>query len=101
MNAARDLEQREAVLDACIDRLITGRDWQMALPPAAGEQGEVPALMQVAERLLALARVTAGPEMTRRERIRKRLQGPRNIILQLAFYRLPYLPPLWIKPEAC
>jgi len=95
------MERREASLDGCIDRLIAGEAWERSLPAAEPERSEVAGLMQVAERLLALARVTAAPEPTRRQRIRRRLEGPRNIIRQIAFYRLPYLPPLWIKPEAC
>ena len=74
--------------------------WDLEVPDGAGAD-EVFALMAVAERIHAVARVAAAPEATRRQRRFKRLDSPRNLLRQIAFYRLPYLPPLWIRPEAC
>lgn len=101
MNEARDLEQKETSLDECIDRLIAGESWAGDLPAQQPERDQVAGLMRVAERIVILARETAPPAVGQRQRIRRRLEGPRSIIRQIAFYRLPYLPPLWIKPEAC
>ena len=91
--------KKEAVLDGCVDRMLAGERWESSLPDGGDE--EVSALMAVAERISALSRVTAAPEISRRQRIRKRVENPRNLLRQIALYRLPYLPPLWIKREAC
>lgn len=101
MNEPRDLERQVVGLDACIDRLIAGERWAGDLPTQQPDRDQVAGLMQIAERILGLARETAPPEVGQRQRIRKRFEGPRGILRQIAFYRLPYLPPLWIKPEAC
>lgn len=98
MNAAREAE-KEAALDQCIERMLAGEPWQANVPEGADD--EVFQLMAVAERIYAVAGVTAAPEASRRLRIRKRLDAPRSLLRQIAFYRLPYLPPLWIRPEAC
>ena len=98
MNAAREAE-KEAALDQCIERMLAGERWEANLPD--GVDDEMFALMGVAERIYAVARVTAAPEVSRRQRIRSRLSVQRNLLRQIAFYRLPYLPPLWIKREAC
>ncbi len=99
MNAAHEAAEKEAALDKCIDRMLAGDRWEANVPDAADD--EVLELMAVAERIYAVARVTAAPEVTRRHRIRNRIGAPRNLLRQIAFYRLPYLPALWIRPEAC
>ena len=38
---------------------------------------------------------------TKKDVLLKQMEAPRNFLRQIAFYRLPYLPPLWIRPEAC
>ena len=88
-------------LDRCIDRMLLGGNCEECPAESEAERMELMALVQVAEALRNLGRTTAGLEATQRQRIRRRLERPRNIIRQIAFYRLPYLPPLWIKPEAC
>ena len=98
MNALPESE-KEAILDRCIERMLDGERWEAYVPDGADD--EVFALMDVAARIYALARVTAAPETSRRQRIRNRLEAPRSLLRQIAFYRLPYLPPLWIKREAC
>ena len=98
MNALPESE-KEAILDRCIERMLDGERWDLDEPEGTDE--EVFALMAVAERIHAAARVTAAPETSRRQRIRNRLEAPRSLLRQIAFYRLPYLPPLWIKREAC
>ena len=98
MNAAREAE-KEAALDQCIERMLAGEPWQSRVPEGADH--EVFALMGVAERIYAVARVTAAPEVSKRQRIRNRLGVRPSLLRQIAFYRLPYLPALWIRPEAC
>ena len=98
MNALPESE-KEAILDRCIERMLVGERWEAYVPDGADD--EIFALMDVAERIHAIARVTAAPETSRRQRIRNRLEAPRSLLRQIAFYRLPYLPPLWIKREAC
>ena len=98
MNALPESE-KEAILDRCIARMLVGERWQSSVPESADD--EIFALMDVAERIHAIARVTAAPETSRRQRMRNRLEAPRSLLRQIAFYRLPYLPPLWIKREAC
>ena len=98
MNAAHEAN-KEAVLERCIERMLDGQRWDLDVPEGTDE--EVFALMAVAERIHAAARVTAAPETSRRQRIRNRLEAPRSLLRQIALYRLPYLPALWIRPEAC
>ena len=98
MNALPEAN-KEAILERCIERMLVGERWEACVPDGADD--EIFALMDVAERIYALARVTAAPETSRRQRIRNRLEAPRSLLRQIAFYRLPYLPPLWIKREAC
>lgn len=93
---------REIALDRCIDRLLAGEPWDRALPPDPILRGEVASLMEVAEDLHDLAGRTVHLRTARKERIWRRVSGSRQgLIRRIAFYRLPYLPPLWIRPEAC
>ena len=98
MNALPEAN-KEAILERCIERMLVGERWEAYVPDGADD--EIFALMAVAERIHAVARVTAAPETSRRQRIRNRLEAPRSLLRQIAFYRLPYLPPLWIKRGAC
>lgn len=92
----------EIALDRCIDRLLAGESWERALPPDPVVRGEVASLMEVAEDLHDLAGHTSHLRPERRERLWRRVSGSRRgLIRRIAFYRLPYLPPLWIRPEAC
>ena len=63
MNAAHEAN-KEAVLERCIERMLDGERWDLDLPEGTDE--EVFALMAVAERIHAAARVTAAPETSRR-----------------------------------
>jgi hypothetical protein len=92
----------EAALDRCIDRLMAGEAWEHALPGDLVARGEVASLMEVAVDLHDLAGRTSHLHTERKERIWRRVSGSRRgLIRRIAFYRLPYLPPLWIRPEAC
>ena len=92
----------EAALDICIDELLAGADWEAALPTEPAVRQEVLHLLPVARALLALAGRSGQLTRARKERIWERVSQSRTGLLRrIAFYRLPYLPPLWIKPEAC
>lgn len=93
---------REIALDRCIDRLLAGEAWERSLPADPVVREEVASLMEVAEDLHDLAGRTTHLRTARKERIWRRVSGSRRgLIRRIAFYRLPYLPPLWIRPEAC
>lgn len=92
----------EAVLDACIDELLRDGDWEAALPDELDVRGEVLSLMPVARALSALAGRGGQLTRARKERIWEKVSySRRGLIRRIAFYRLPYLPPLWIRSEAC
>lgn len=93
---------RQIALDQCIDRLLAGEAWERALPSDPTVREEVASLMNVAEDLHDLARRTTHLRTAGKERIWRRVSSSRRgVIRRIAFYRLPYLPPLWIRPEAC
>ena len=46
-----ELEARELALDACIDRLVSGDDWQALLPSDSEARQEVLGLVAVANRI--------------------------------------------------
>lgn len=95
-------EMTKAVhLDSCIERVLEGGTCGECPAESEAERMELKALVYVAEALRDLGRTTAAPEAARRKRIRRRYEGTKGVIRQIAFYRLPHLPPLWIKPEAC
>lgn len=92
----------EAALDACIDELLQDGDWEAALPEEPAVRSEVLSLMPVARALSALAGKGGQLTRARKERIWEKVSySRRGLIRRIAFYRLPYLPPLWIRPEAC
>ena len=92
----------EAALDRCIDELLAGADWEAVLPAEPTIRQEVTTLVPVARALLALAGRSGNLTRARKERIWERVSQSRiGLIRRIAFYRLPYLPPLWIRPEAC
>lgn len=92
----------EAALDRCIDELLAGSDWESVLPTEPAIREQVATLVPVARALLALAGRSGDLTRARKERIWGRVSQSRmGLIRRIAFYRLPYLPPLWIRPEAC
>ena len=94
--------RREAALDICIDQLIDGGDWQAVLPSELPIRDEVLALMPVAQGLNSLARRRVPLGRAQKERLWHRISHSRmGLVRRIAFRRLPYLPPLWIRPEAC
>jgi hypothetical protein len=100
--ASRHEPLREIVLDRCIDRLLAGEAWEPTLPADPVVREEVASLMEVAEDLQVLAGRATHLRPARKERIWHRVSSSRRgVIRRIAFYRLPYLPPLWIRPEAC
>jgi hypothetical protein len=93
---------RDVVLDHCIDRLLAGASWEGALPAEPRARTELAALMDVAEQLHELASHTAPLQRPRKERLWRRIAvARRGLVRRIALHRLPYLPPLWIRPEAC
>ncbi len=64
--------EREATLDECVDCLIHGEDWTMALADEPS-RAQIDPLMEVAQRLLTLARLSPTLEIAGRERIWSRL----------------------------
>ena len=99
MSSRRD-RSREEALDECIDVLLAGGAWEGVLPAEEQVRREVSGLMAVAQQLLRFARATAAPAAEQRVRVWRRVRDGRSLIRRIAFYRLPYLPPLWIRPEA-
>ena len=96
--SARASVTAEALLDDCIDRLIDGKAWDDLLPE--DHRVEVGGLMNVATIVLAFARGVSGPPGRARKAVWERVKNRRSLLRTIAFYRLPYLPPLWLKPEA-
>ena len=90
----------EALLDDCIDRLVDGRPWDDLLTGDNRQRAEVNGLMNVATLVLAFARGVSGPPARARKAVWERVKNRRSLLRTIAFYRLPYLPPLWLKPEA-
>jgi hypothetical protein len=89
-----------AALDACIDALLAGADWHPYLPAGDADRAEVLRLVAVAERLVATASLLPCADASWKQATWRKLTSKFSIIRTIAFYRLPYLPPLWIKPEA-
>lgn len=98
------LNSSAALLDHCIDDLLNGRDWSQRLPAEPKQRVEIDRLMEVAVVVRHIAAATAGVEKPRKQRLWSRISRgvrPASKLRAIAFYRLPYLPPLWIRPEAC
>ncbi len=99
---SRPESTREVLLDRCIDHLLAGASWESALPAEPRVRNELTALMDVAERLHELAGHTARLQRPRKEQLWQRIAtARRGLVRRIALHRLPYLPPLWIRPEAC
>ncbi|MGE0598648.1 MAG: hypothetical protein AB7J35_02320 [Dehalococcoidia bacterium] len=98
-------ESAERALDVCLDCLLAGKDWNENLPGGAAERAVVASLMEVAVEVLRIAQLSTRTESARRRRIWQRVASQttqkQSRLRSIAFYRLPYLPPLWIRPEAC
>ena len=94
----------EAILDRCIDCLLAGEDWRQALPADFPASAEVTALMRVAASVARAAsgsaHIQAAQQVRIWNRVESRMATPRGRLRAIALYRLPYLPPLWIRPEA-
>ena len=96
--------QAETLLDHCIDDLLDGRDWSRRLPSEPPVRTRLSQLMQVAVLVHQVSLTTPKLEERRRFRLWSRVvrdSKPANRLRAIALYRLPYLPPLWIRPEAC
>jgi hypothetical protein len=87
----------EKTLDHCIDRLVAGEDWQEL---AEGQHAEeLHSLMDVATGLVLLAGHVTRLDRAGRARIRSRVRSTEGLMRRVLFYRIPFLPPLWLKPE--
>jgi hypothetical protein len=98
--ALREAAQHQA-LDACIDRLLAGKTWADVLPADDNDRTEITGLMAVARRLFDFGHQLPEPEREKRRQVWNRVNRGRGIVRRVAFYRFPYLPPLWIRPKAC
>lgn len=97
-------EPTATLLDHCIDDLLDGRDWNRRLPSEPSARARLSELMEAAVAVYEAAASTPRMESPRRARLWSRIARNSKTISRLraiAFYRLPYLPPLWIRPEAC
>ena len=94
-----DIDARARALDACIDRLVSGGDWQAELPSDTEARREVLGLLAVAGRLVEIAglQVTAAAEM--KQRVWRRMSASpdlatnRGMLQRLAAFKLLYTPP--------
>jgi hypothetical protein len=92
----------EVALDLCIDALRAGDDWAPLLPGDEPGRSDVAGLVGVAEKLFAAAKVMPVARPSWKQATWQRLNSVFSVIRAIALYRLPYLPPLWIRPaEAC
>ena len=121
MQHRHDDEARAIALDACLDRMVSGDDWQEVLPSDGEEQREALSLVAVARRLVETAslaqspgaelkqrvwqRVSASPEFATNGFFR-RLGGLRvlytpparpGVVQKVLFYRMPALPPIFVR----
>jgi hypothetical protein len=97
-------QSEEVVLDQCIELLFAGRDWEAALPQDGRFARELREMMAVAAQLARIARLAPHLQEAQRRRIWNRIESRiperRSVVKRIALYRLPYLPALWIRPEA-
>ncbi|MGE3076114.1 MAG: hypothetical protein AB7N24_09555 [Dehalococcoidia bacterium] len=98
-------ESAEHALDVCLDALLAGQDWTWDLPANGTDRAAVASLMEVAIEVLRVAQLSAQIETARRVRLWQRIANQtsqkQGRLRSIALHRLPYLPPLWIRPEAC
>lgn len=77
--------ESELALDECLDRLLSGEDWSHALPEA--DRSDVRGLMDVAQKLLTIARQAPPLEGHRREGLWGRVaaagRGPEKLATAL------------------
>jgi hypothetical protein len=77
--------ESELALDHCLDHLLSGEDWSSALPEA--DRGDVHGLMEVAQKLLTIARQS--PHLDGRERaglwgrVSTPMRGPEKLATEL------------------
>lgn len=64
----------EHALDQCLDHLLSGEDWSTALPET--DRGDVHGLMEVAQKLLTIARQSPHLEGHDRAGLWNRVAGP-------------------------
>ncbi len=94
-----DIDARAKALDACIDRLVSGDDWQAELPSDSEARREILGLVAVAGWLAEIAglQVTAAAEI--RERVWRhvsaspRLSPQRGLLTRLTGISVPYRRP--------
>jgi len=88
--------QLESDLDQQVDRLIAGK------PAVSYGDADLRALVATAQLLSRLAATIPASKPSTRLNIWRGLFESKGAsqIRAIAFYRLPYLPPLWIRPEA-
>jgi hypothetical protein len=117
-----DTEASELALDACIDRLVSGGDWQSALPADREARDELLGLLAVARKLAHVAslqrrpapevkrrvwrRISASPDFAPNPGFFRRLSAFRvlyspparpNVMERVLLARVPALPPLVVR----
>ena len=96
-----ELEDRALALDACIDRLVSGDDWQAALPSDEEARRDMIGLVAVARRLVEVASLVPSPTAAEmRQRVWRRvsaaapeLRQHRNLFRRLSPLKVLYTPP--------
>ena len=89
--------QLERDLDHQVDRLVAGKS------AVSYGDADLRALVATAQLLSSLAATIPAAKPSTRLRTWHRLFESKGAskVRAVALYRLPYLPPLWIRPEAC
>ena len=86
----------EIELDEQVDQLLADEPFAHTSDP------DLRALLGAAARLSSLAAATPTAPAATRRKVWDRVAHNKGTskLRAIAFYRLPYLPPLWIRPEA-
>jgi hypothetical protein len=82
-----ELEARELALDACIDRLVSGDDWQAVLPSDIEARREILGLVAVANRIVEIAALQAAPAVEMKQRVWRRVTTSPELATNTGFFR--------------
>ncbi|MEX0781871.1 MAG: hypothetical protein WD557_04415 [Dehalococcoidia bacterium] len=82
-----ELEARELALDACIDRLVSGGDWQATLPSDHEARRDVLGLLAVAGKLVEVASLHVTPAVEMKQRVWRRVTTSSDLATNHGFFR--------------